>query len=249
MTGTGTAADPFIADGIQIVVGGSPNAGDQFLIRPTRTAVSGFDVLVSDPSAVAAAAPIRGTADSANSGTGVVSSGEVLDASNAALRNTTTIQFLSANTYSVNGAGTFTYTPGSNIDINGWRVQISGAPAVGDTFTVGNNTSGSGDNRNALALANALQKPVLNNGTASLSAGIGQFVGSIGVATHQSQVNRDAQSAILDQNVAAQDSVSGVNLDEEAANLLKYQQAYQAAAQLIRVADTLFQSLLTATQR
>jgi len=249
MTGTGTAIDPFVVDGMQIVVGGSAATGDQFLIQPTRTAVSGLNVLVSDPSAVAAAAPIRGSANTANTGTGAISAGEVLDSSNAALRSTVTIQFLSANTYSVNGAGTFTYTPGSNIDVNGWRVQVSGAPAVGDSFTVSNNTAGSGDNRNALALANALQKPVLNNGTATLSDGIGQFVGNIGVSTQQAQVNRDAQSAILDQDVAAQDSVSGVNLDEEAANLLKYQQAYQAAAQLIRVADTLFQSLLNATQR
>jgi flagellar hook-associated protein 1 FlgK len=249
MTGSGTVADPFVADGMQIVVGGAPANGDEFLIQPTRTAIAGLDVLVTDPSKVAAAAPIRGGADPANDGSGTISVGEVLDASNAALRNTTTIEFLTPTTYSINGAGSFAYTPGSNIDLNGWRVQISGSPAVGDTFTVSNNTSGSGDNRNALALSNALQTPVLNNSTTSLGAGIGQFVGSIGVATHQAQVNRDAQSAILDQNVAAQDSVSGVNLDEEAANLLKYQQAYQAAAQLIRVADTLFQSLLSATQR
>jgi len=133
--------------------------------------------------------------------------------------------------------------------VNGWRVQITGTPATDDTFTISNNTTGSGDNRNALLLADALQRPVLNNGTTSLSAGVGQFVGAIGVATRQAQVNRDAQSVVHEENLAAQDSVSGVNLDEEAANLLKYQQAYQAAAQLIRVADTLFQTLLSATQR
>jgi flagellar hook-associated protein 1 len=249
MTGTGASGDPFVADGLQIVVGGAAAAGDEFMIRPTRAAVAGLNVLVADPSRVAAAAPIRATANSANTGSGTISSGEVLDASNPALRNSVTIQFLTPTTYSVNGAGSFTYTGGGNIDVNGWRVQISGAPAVGDRFAIADNASGSGDNRNALLLADALQRPVLNGGTTSLSAGVGSFVGSVGVATRQAQVNRDAQAVVHEENVASKDSVSGVNLDEEAANMLRYQQAYQAAAQLIRVADTLFQTLLGATQR
>lgn len=249
MTGTGTSADPFVADAMQIVVGGTASVGDEFLIRPTRTALADMQLLISDPARIAAAAPIRSGVDPANTGAGTISAGEVLDASNAQLRSTVTIEFLTANTYSVNGAGSFPYAPGGNIDINGWRVQISGAPAVGDTFTVTDNSSGSGDNRNALLLADALGRPALNNGTTSLSAAAGQFVGGIGVATRQAQVNRDAQGVVHQENLAKLDSVAGVNLDEEAANLLRYQQAYQAAAQLIRVADTLFQTLLSATER
>jgi flagellar hook-associated protein 1 FlgK len=173
----------------------------------------------------------------------------VLDSTNAQLRAPVTIEFLTASTYSINGAGSFTYTAGDDIDVNGWRVQISGAPAVGDAFTVSDNTAGTGDNRNALLLSDALKSPVLNNGTTSLSSAVGEFVGGIGVATRQAQVNRDAQNVVYEESVAAQEAVSGVNLDEEAANLLKYQQAYQAAAQLIRVADTMFQTLLAATER
>jgi flagellar hook-associated protein 1 FlgK len=206
-------------------------------------------VLVTDPSQVAAAAPIRSAADAGNSGSGSISAGEVLDSSNAALRDPVTIEFLTANTYSINGAGSFAYTGGGNIDVNGWRVQISGAPAVGDTFTVTDNTSGTGDNRNALLLSDALKSPVLNGGTTSLGSAVGEFVGGIGVATRQAQVNRDAQSVVYEESLATKEAVSGVNLDEEAANLLKYQQAYQAAAQLIRVADTMFQTLLAATER
>jgi flagellar hook-associated protein 1 FlgK len=89
----------------------------------------------------------------------------------------------------------------------------------------------------------------LNNGTTSLSAGVGQFVSGIGVATRQAQVNRDAQEIVHNENLATLDGVSGVNLDEEAANLLKYQQAYQAAAQIIKISDTLFQTLIGATSR
>jgi flagellar hook-associated protein 1 FlgK len=249
MTGAGTVGSPFVADGMQIVVSGTASTGDRFLIRPTRTALQDFDVLITDPSRVAAAAPIRTSVATANTGSGAISAGEVLDAANPALRNSVTIEFLTPTTYSVNGAGSFTYTPGGDIDVNGWRVQITGAPAVGDEFTIASNPSGAGDNRNALQLAAALERPVLNGGTTSLSSGVGQFVSGIGVSTRQAQVNRDAQSIVHEENVAAQDGVSGVNLDEEAANLLKYQQAYQAAAQLIRVADTLFQTLMSATQR
>jgi flagellar hook-associated protein 1 FlgK len=249
MTGTGTAADPFVAEGIEIEVGGTASTGDTFLIRPTRGAIVDMDVLISDPSRIAAAAPIRTAADTGNSGSGTISAGEVLDSTNAQLRAPVTIEFLSANTYSINGAGSFTYTAGSDIDVNGWRVNISGAPAVGDSFTVSDNTSGTGDNRNALLLADALAAPVLNGGTTSLSSAVGEFVGGIGVATRQAQVNRDAQNVVYEESLAAKEAVSGVNLDEEAANLLKYQQAYQAAAQLIRVADTMFQTLLAATER
>jgi flagellar hook-associated protein 1 FlgK len=249
MTGTGTAVDPFVVDGLEIEVGGAADVGDTFLIRPTRGAITSMSVLVTDPSQVAAAAPIRSAADAGNSGSGSISAGEVLDSSNAALRAPVTIEFLTANTYSINGAGSFAYTARDNIDVNGWRVQISGAPAVGDTFTVTDNTSGTGDNRNALLLSDALKSRVLNGGTTSLGSAVGEFVGGIGVATRQAQVNRDAQSVVYEESLATKEAVSGVNLDEEAANLLKYQQAYQAAAQLIRVADTMFQTLLAATER
>jgi flagellar hook-associated protein 1 FlgK len=249
-TGLGTTASPLSAEGLEIAVAsGTAAVGDRFLIQPTRAAISGLDVLVTDPSRVAAAAPIRTAVAATNVGSGKISAGEVLDATNANLRNTVTLQFTSATTYSINGAGSFPYTSGGNIDINGARVQLSGTPALNDRFTISDNSSGLGDNRNALLLTNALQQPVLNGGTTSLTASIGQFIGGIGVTTRQAQVSRDAQQVVHEETIQARSSVSGVNLDEEAANLLKFQQAYQAAAQLIRIADTLFQSLLGATSR
>jgi flagellar hook-associated protein 1 FlgK len=249
LTGTGTVADPLSADGLAIVVNGTPAAGDRFAVRPTRTAAAGMDVLISDPGRVAAAAPIRTAVDPTNTGNGLISAGSVVDATNPALRNTVTIEFLTPTTYSVNGAGSFAYTSGGPININGWSVQISGAPAVGDTFTVSDNAGGSGDNRNALALVDALRRPVLDNGTTSIESASSSLVGSIGVATRQSQASREAQAIVQQEAVDSRDSISGVNLDEEAANLLRFQQAYQAAAQLIRVASTMFDSLLAATNR
>ena len=250
MTGAGTAANPYVADGLSIVVSAGAATGDRFLIKPTTNAVGGLKVLVDDPSEIAAAAPIVASARGSNIGNGTISKGEVLNATNAQLRAPVNITFISATQYQVSGnPATYTYAAGGNIDANGWRVQISGTPAAGDGFSVANNATGSGDNRNALKLADVLNQPVLSNGTASLKAAVGQFVGDIGVKTNQGQVGRDAQKIVFEESVDALQSISGVNLDEEAANLVRYQQAYMAAAQMIKVADTIFQSILAATAR
>jgi flagellar hook-associated protein 1 FlgK len=133
--------------------------------------------------------------------------------------------------------------------VSGAQVTISGAPKAGDTFTLKDNTGGTGDNRNMLALADSLAKPVMDNGTTSINSSTSRLVGQIGSATRQVTASRDAQEVVQQEATDARDAVSGVNLDEEAANLIKYQQAYQAAAQMIRIASQLFDTLLAATGR
>lgn len=248
-TGTGTVGDPILADGLSIVVGAGVATGDQYTIRPTRDALLGMNVAITDPARVAVAAPIRAAAAGSNTGTGAVTTGEVLDPANAQLLTTVNIDFTSATTYSVNGAGSFTYTPGSAIDINGWRVQVSGAPAVGDRFTIRNNAGATGDNRNAFAMADAMRTPVLDGGTRSVFAAGERLIADVGLSTRTAQLNRDAEAAVHDSDLAARDAVSGVNLDEEAANMLRYQQAYAAAAQIIAVASEMFDTLINAVRR
>ena len=248
-TGAGTSADPIVVDGMEIVVSGTAATGDQFQISPTRAAAAGFDVVLTDPSGIATAAPVKVAKGSTNTGNGTIALSGVTDPTNAALRSGVSIQFTSATTYSINGAGSFTYTAGSPISVNGLNVTISGTPASGDSFTIADNAGASGDNSNALKLADALNTRVLDGGTKSIGSAVDGFIGKIGVATQQAQVNRDAQKTVFNESVDERDSVSGVNLDEEAANMLRYQQAYQAAAQLIQVANTMFQTLLNATSR
>lgn len=248
-TGTGTVGDPIVADGLSMVISGTPAAGDKVLVRPTAGAISGLDVLISDPARVAAASPIRTAATTGNAGSAAISAGEVIDVGNAQLRSPVTLQFIDATSYSINGVGSNPYTPGQNIDINGWRVQISGAPAAGDSFTVANNAAGTGDNRNALQMVEALSRGVLSGGAESINAAVSRFIGAVGVATSQANNSLEAQQVIYDDSLAAVDGVSGVNLDEEAANMMRYQQAYQAAAQMIRVTQTIFDTLLDATRR
>jgi flagellar hook-associated protein 1 FlgK len=248
-TGTGTAADPILFDGLSVIASAGAATGDQFTIHPTGDVIQGFSVAITDPGRIAAAAPIRASATSGNGGTGRITAGEVLDSGNAQLLNTVNIVFTSASTYSVNGGADIAYSAGGNIDVNGWRVQIDGQPAVGDTFTVRNNAGAVGDNRNAFALSGAMRAGVLENGTVSATAAVERMTGNLGLQTRAAQMGRDTESSVHDSDIAARDAVSGVNLDEEAANMLRYQQAYAAAAQIIAVSGQMFDTLINAVRR
>lgn len=248
MTGTGTALDPFVADGLNLVVAGTAAAGDRFQIRPVLAAASGIDVAITQTNRIAAAVPMRSLRDGANLGSGIISAPRVVDAANPALLTPLTISFTAANTYQINGAGAFAYSPGSTISVNGLEFEISEVPATGDVFTVVPNAGGVGDNGNALRLGEIINKGVLDGGATSIGSGFGQLVAQVGSSTAQARIGLDAQRALRNQAEQAQQSVSGVNLDEEAANLLRFEQSFQASARVIAVADTLFQTLLGAVQ-
>jgi flagellar hook-associated protein 1 FlgK len=103
---------------------------------------------------------------------------------------------------------------------------------------------GNGNNRNALLLAALQGSSTMNNGTMSYENAFGQLVSFVGNKTNELKVNGAAEEALLAQTTAAQQSQSGVNLDEEATNLLRYQQAYQAAGKVMQIASTMFDTLL-----
>lgn len=222
------------------------NLGGEFFKVPADPmgGAAAIELLIHDTREIAAAAPIRSLADFANSGNATISAGEVLDASDPNLFDTVVIEFIDANTYSINGVGSYAYTSGDNIDINGWRVKISGTPQAGDKFTVESNAGGVNDNRNALLLAGLQTAKTMVGGTTDFQGAYGQMVADVGIKTRQADINRMAQEQRLQQAEADRSELSGVNLDEEAANLLRFQQAYQAAAQVVAVSHQLFQTLL-----
>ena len=131
-------------------------------------------------------------------------------------------------------------------------VTISGVPQVTDTFalqSVDLTGIAVGDNRNALAMADIQTSKTLDpNGTGSNTHSFGDVLGvlvaNVATRTHQSEAGQKTQQGLLDQTKLRYETVSGVNLDEEAANLIKFQQAYQAAAQIIKTANTIFDTLL-----
>lgn len=102
---------------------------------------------------------------------------------------------------------------------------------------------GTGDNSNALALQGLQDQPLVG-GDASLSDAYAGLVGEVGNRTNIVQVNREAREGLQAQLRQVQQSQSGVNLDEEAANLIKYQQFYQANAKVIETGATILDSLL-----
>jgi flagellar hook-associated protein 1 FlgK len=110
------------------------------------------------------------------------------------------------------------------------------------------NLGGIGDNRNALKLANLQNQLILNGGTTSFQDDYGTFVGFVGSQTQAANVSSEAHALLLDQAVSRNAAVVGVNLDEEAADLIRFQQAYQAAAQVISAVQNMFDTLLQSTR-
>ncbi len=141
---------------------------------------------------------------------------------------------------------TIPYTSGATISFAGTSFSISGNLNNGDKFSLTENPAGVSDGRNALALGQLQSQNTMSGKTASFQAAYAQLVSDVGNKSRELQVKTDAQAALLKQSTDARDSLSGVNLDEEAANLLRYQQAYQASAKMIEVGGKLFDVLLSA---
>jgi flagellar hook-associated protein 1 FlgK len=251
MTGTGTTTDPFQAVGLSIVVNGLPSDGDNYVIKPTAGAVDGMSVLLSSPTQIAAASLGTSAAATGNTGTGTIATPSITDPANWT-NGTYSVSFTSATQYQVTDSGgnvvtSGTYTSGSPISFNGEQVSISGVPASGDTFTVGpNNKANTGDNTNVLAMAADMTSSVLDGGTTSLNAAANNLVSATGVLTQQAQANTTAQQSVNQSATNARSNLSGVSLDQEAAKMLQYQQAYQACAQMIQSSQTIFNSLISA---
>jgi flagellar hook-associated protein 1 FlgK len=247
MGGDGSAGTPFTADGLSMVVNGSANSGDTYLVQPTGIAAAGFNVLLTSPAQIASALAVQTAAAATNTGTGTVAAPTVTDPTDPNLQTTTSFVFSSPTQYQIDGAGaTFTYTPGAALSANGWTTSISGTPAAGDSFTVSSNTGNSGDNTNLFAMIDGLNANSLNGGTLSLKGAANSLVSQVGAQTQQAQANAQAQQSVNTSATAAVNSLTGVNLDEEAANMVKFQQAYQACAQMIQASTAMFNTLLSA---
>ena len=245
-----SGAGPFAVDGMTITVTGVPASGDKYLLLPTRSLARGFGMAFSDPLKLALASPVKSSAVLTNISTARIGAPQVIDPTNVSLQIPTTLVFNTPpTTFQLNGAGPLIpYTSGANISVNGWQVQITGAPAAGDTFRVDPNTDGRGDNTNGLALAAQRTTTTLLGGTASYNEAFSQVVSKVGAEAQQAQIRGDALKVQRESAESARDSIAGVNLDEEAADLLRFQQSFQAAAELIKVANETFNALLQATR-
>ncbi|MBI2277451.1 MAG: flagellar hook-associated protein FlgK [Dechloromonas sp.] len=258
-------------EGFSISLAGADAVGNRYLIRPTENAAKNLainPVVAADTRTIAAATPFRTSATGSNTGSGIISSGTGVPGFNTSLLPAAgiTITYSSATTQlslagvtagqtitykpagaaevSVVAPATIPYTQGMAVAVSGMSFVISGVPGNGDTFKLERNTAATSDGRNALALGKLQTQNTVAGGSATFQTAYAEMVANNGVKTRELKVTGEAQQAVLDQAQANRDALSGVNLDEEAANMIRFQQAYQASAKLLEVGKTLFDTIL-----
>jgi flagellar hook-associated protein 1 FlgK len=243
------ASMPQTLDGLALSLGsGTPSAGDRFLVRAASGYASGAKALLSGAQRVATAMPVVAEAGPANTGDLKASAIDV-SSIGAITSATVTITFTGAGTFSVSGAGTgnptgLAYSPGMMLSYNGWSVTLDGTPAAGDTMKISATPNPAADNRNARAMQ-ALGDATFVDGGKAIDR-YAELIGDLGGRAQTARAAGDMSQRLYDDAERARSEMSGVNLDEEAARLLQYQQAYQAAAKVIATANEMFRSLLEA---
>lgn len=256
-------------DGLKLTISTVGAVGDRFKIEPYSEIARNLGInqqIAADPRLIAAAAPVRVTPDIGNTGTfrisqGVVGGSYTLPASAQPLTVTQTAL------QGVPSAWTAIYSDGSQVNgvagddipltstgaklvgftFDNMHFTVSGAPpATGsDRFVVDSNTSGIQDGRNAILFAKLQTQNTMDGGASTYQAAYAKLVADNGIRSREAKVQLEAQTAVLQQAQATREALSGVNLDEEAANMLKFQRAYQASSKLLEIGNKLFDTILS----
>lgn len=196
-------------------------------------------MLQTDPYQVATAGLLRITANAGNSGTAK------LDYSQIAAGTATptfTLTFTTAVGYRIGGAAIAVDANG-DFTHEGINYSVAGTPEDGDSFAIGLNTNAAGDNRNVRLIAQLQTKQVTAQAR-TIGDGYTDLVNSVGSASSLAKISQDALQVVHDQAVMEKDKLSGVSLDQEAADLIRFQQAFQAAAQIIQTSNKMFDAIV-----
>jgi flagellar hook-associated protein 1 FlgK len=255
---TSFSAVPITVDGLTLsIASGSANAGDRFVIKPYSTSANVVQAEFSTPRALAVASPVAGMMGSNNSGSLQVSS--LLARTNPPTAVPVTISFTGANTYtrSDTGATSYTYTSGQPIEgavpattpPSQWSLTLQGVPKAGDTFTVEAQPSSYRNLSAGNATAMMLLRDVAMFDGSAMTDGYASMMSQIGIRVQSASYSAEISSSIATNLETDRTAVSGVNLDEEAAKLLQYQQAYQASAKMIQIANSIFDTLIQSLSR
>lgn len=235
-------------DGLRVgLSSGTPAAGDRFLLRPYAAGAAGMEMAIASGNDLATSSPVQAQAGTANAGSlGIQSIGAT--SSHAQQGDTVTLTFNANGTFDVAGvvpaATGVSYTAGQPISYNGWSLTLQGTPKAGDTVTVAPMPPGrvAGDAANASALMNLRDAPLFDG--VSVADGYSDILSQVGVRVQGATSAAEVSAATARNATASKASLSGVNLDEEASRLLQYQQAYQASAKIIQMANTVFDTLI-----
>jgi len=255
-------------DGLRIDIGpGLPAATDRFLLQPVSRAAHGMQRVLDDVRGLAAASPLSAAAATRNTGTASVASLRLTSAA-ADPELTASFDFSSdSGDYSwtlrnrlsnaVVSSGTGTWSAGTPLALNGFELQLNGVPRSGDGFSIGKTPFPASNNGNALAFTALREAALVGRGPlAGGGVGGGQSItdayasamARIGVRVQSAGSAAEISAAVAAQAEATRSAKSGVNLDEEAARLIQYQQSYQAAAKILQIAQSVFDTLLDATR-
>ena len=259
-----TSPLPITFDGLTLSnTGGAANAGDRFYLKPYSNSASNVTREFASARALAVASPVVGKMGAGNTGSLQLSS---LVARSAPVSNVpVTLTFTNAAgvlTYTRSDApGTFTYTSGvpiegtepANNPLTQWSVKLQGTPKTGDTFTVGSITDPalkldpSLNGGNATSLMNLRDLAMFDG--AAMSDGYASLISQVGIRTQSANYSAEVSTNLATNAEKERTGISGVNLDEEAGKLLQYQQAYQASAKMIQVAQGIFDTLFNTIMR
>jgi flagellar hook-associated protein 1 FlgK len=246
---------PANLDGLTFTLSsGTAASGDSFFARPFATTASNISTAFATTQGLAMASPVAASAGVSNKGTLTLQSLSALSALGTIPVTPVTLTFTntgSSYTYTRSDGLPFvpnnTYTPGTAISYNaggtGWSVTLKGIPQTGDTVIIGRNSNFSLDAGNAQALLD-LRDLNLFDGLRPLTDGYASLVAAVGVKVQSAQSAQQISTDISASLDKQKTSISGVNLDEEAARMLQYQQAYQAAGKMMQIAQSIFQTLL-----
>ncbi len=259
-----TVSDGSVVDGFRIdIAAPAPATRDRFLLQPVSPATRSMVRALDDPKGIAAASPVTATVAATNTGSAAVASLAAVSASiNPNLTATITFTDNSGNfSYSlvdttsalptVNGTGSL--VAGQTVSLNGFALKLNGVPKLGDTVTVAKTAYPAGDNGNANALlalrdATFVGQKTISPGVVAPGVNVtdayASALASIGVRVQSASLAADQSAAIASDAKTAESAKSGVNLDEEAARLIQYQQSYQAAAKMLQIAQSVFDTLL-----
>jgi flagellar hook-associated protein 1 len=240
-------------DGLTITVGvPAPAAGDRFLLQPVTRAANDMRRVLTDARGLAAASPLEAVRGVTNTGTATVASLAVVDPS-ANPQNTASIAFTNASgaytwelrdrtSNALVASGTGNWSAGTPIALNGFELQLEGVPAAGDGFTVARTAHPEASNGNALAMVALRDERMVGNQT--VTDAYASVMAGIGVGVQGARTSAEISQAVASSAEERRTAQAGVNLDEEAARLMQFQQSYQAAAKVLQVAQSLFQTLL-----
>ncbi|WP_348671869.1 flagellar hook-associated protein FlgK [uncultured Abyssibacter sp.] len=246
--GAGTTDDPLVIDGLSVVVSGTPAANDRFRLDLSG-ALSDVGMALSDPDGIAAAGAVVVEADTGNTGTIALAAVAAEQADDPNFGAAASIVFTAADQVSIDGAAPEAYDAQTGILVNGTRLTFTGTPAAGDRFDLTPTGAGSADNRAAQALSDLASSSWMRGGLDRPADAAARLVSTVGNTAAAAEAAYAGAQSIQSADLAERDAISGVNLDEEAANLMRFEQAYQAAAQVLSVASGLFDTLLSAVRR